>query len=741
MEKGLISVIIPVYNVEKYLRECLDSVLAQTYTCYEVIMVDDGSTDSSGAICDEYAAKDGRFRVIHKENGGASTARNAGLANVSGEYVFFLDSDDRIVPEAFEKLYHAAVSEKADFIFAEAETIDDSSERSSTKNYSYRKKYPSGAPYLMMREMSAHREFHVVIWNILFSSDFLKKQELRFQEGIIYEDLILSYQIYALAVKAAHLHECVYYRRLRENSVMTSRKTEKNFISAMRVYDAVSVFSDSLRMERRNDAHVVRCAFNALNDFGALNANDKKKHKAEYKRLKADLRAHGYFGSDSLRYRCRGKSLWAAYKAIEKLFIGQRNDFGIYVRHKAASEGEVMMLIPHMIGGGAERVAAQLINQMDARGYDTTFILSADKRDEVVRSDLNDNIPLFLMSEEMPKEPVARKAINKVFRLVSSLLCKPFELINKPVPAAFAKLSVASQYSREIDFVRGLLKADPELTLIAFLQPTIPIALLAAKGLPNKIVISERADPNRLMKKRYGRKFIEKYYTRADAAVFQTKEAKKVYPECVSNKGTVIPNPIKPGLPELYHGERNRNITTFCRISNQKNLPLLVDAFAMFHKDHGDYTLRIIGDAPNEEGVEVVRNLKELIRERGVESAVVFEPFMKNVHETIIKDAMYVNSSDYEGISNAMLEAMAIGMPVICTDCPIGGASATITDGENGLLVPVGDAAALCDAMKRVAGDASLAEHLSSNAAKLRDELSLERITDRWLGVLGGTNG
>jgi len=242
------------------------------------------------------------------------------------------------------------------------------------------------------------------------------------------------------------------------------------------------------------------------------------------------------------------------------------------------------------------------------------------------------------------------------------------------------------------------------MTVIVFLQPSIPMVLLAAEGLPNKVIISERADPNRLMKKRYGKPFIEKYYTRADEAVFQTEDAKSVYPETVSQKGTVIFNPLKDNLPQPYHGERNKNITTFCRISNQKNLPLLVKAFSQVHSKHPEYMLRIIGDAPNEEGKVVLQTLDKQINELNLKKSVKLEPFMKNVHQAIIEDAMYVNSSDYEGISNAMLEAMAIGMPVVCTDCPVGGAKATMNDGENGLLVPIQNAEALANAMNRLIG-------------------------------------
>ena len=106
------------------------------------------------------------------------------------------------------------------------------------------------------------------------------------------------------------------------------------------------------------------------------------------------------------------------------------------------------------------------------------------------------------------------------------------------------------------------------------------------------------------------------------------------------------------------------------------------------------------------------------------------------MHEDIIEDFMYVNSSDYEGISNAMLEAMAIGMPVVCTDCPIGGAHATIQHEVNGMLVPVGDARAMYLAMKQIIEDEELAQRIACNAAKLRETLSLENIAKQWMELL-----
>jgi len=114
----LVSVIVPVYNVEEYLGRCVDSILAQTYTNLEVILVDDGAKDSSGAICDEYAARDARVRVIHKENGGLSSARNAGIDAAKGDWLEFVDSDDWIEPDAVESMLTLALEHRTELVVA-----------------------------------------------------------------------------------------------------------------------------------------------------------------------------------------------------------------------------------------------------------------------------------------------------------------------------------------------------------------------------------------------------------------------------------------------------------------------------------------------------------------------------------------------------------------------------------------------------------------------------------------------
>ena len=394
---------------------------------------------------------------------------------------------------------------------------------------------------------------------------------------------------------------------------------------------------------------------------------------------------------------------------------------------------KVLMVMPVLKGGGAERVASILTNEFNKNGYTCEFLLTSCKKEEVISRDLDENIPVIILRDFFEKS--FADSFYKMLQIFTSVICKPFEKAKKSVPVVFSYLSFVANYHKEIKALKKVLKDREDATVVAFLQPTIPMVLLAGKKTKNKIIVSERGDPKRQMKHRYGYNFIKKYYERADKVVFQTKDAKNTYPANISDKGTVIFNPIKENLPEVYSGERNKNITTFCRVSYQKNLPVLVKAFADVHKKFSDYRLRIIGNTQNADDEKALKETKDLIEELNIKDFVDFEPFSLDVHSEIIKDAVYVNSSDYEGMSNAMLEAMAIGMPVVCTDCPIGGAAAVINNGENGLLVPVGDAEGLAEAIKKVVSDKDLSEKLSDNAQKIREELSLPNIAKKWMNL------
>ena len=314
----LISVIIPVYNVEKYLRECLDSVLVQTYSNYEVILVDDGSTDTSHSICREYCDKDSRFKAYQKENGGASSARNFGLSFAKGEYLYFLDSDDYLKPYALEKMITCVYQNNADLVFIEGDTISENGVQGNGK-YSYHHQYSPDSPHLLMEEMMAHKEFYVGIPFFFVKKEVFDKNHIRFKEGIISEDMIMSYQLCSLATRGAHIHEEIYIRRYRPNSVTTSVKTEKNYISMATVYWEVSKFRDTLPGDKQSPKHIIRCAFNVLNIYRHMPAEIQKMHKDDFQEIVQDILNRDAYGDKALKLDCKSHLLWGIYKLKKKI--------------------------------------------------------------------------------------------------------------------------------------------------------------------------------------------------------------------------------------------------------------------------------------------------------------------------------------------------------------------------------------------------------------------------------------
>lgn len=226
----LVSIIIPVYNVEKYLLECLDSVIAQTYSNIEIFLINDGSTDNSGKICDEYAQKDSRVKVIHKENGGVSSARNVGLDLTQGEYITFIDSDDFVDKTYIEKMYDALEKSNADLVFCKyANYIDKKIE------------YPQESIPKQLTVNNEDKEFIDFISrffalkkNIMGSAcRVLYRKELinnyYFHLGIkISEDLLFLMQIIQNAKSINSIDEYLYFYRKVETSI--TQKYKKDYL-------------------------------------------------------------------------------------------------------------------------------------------------------------------------------------------------------------------------------------------------------------------------------------------------------------------------------------------------------------------------------------------------------------------------------------------------------------------------------------------------------------------------------
>lgn len=223
-----ISIVIPIYNVEDYLKECLDSAVNQTLKDIEIICVNDGTKDHSMDIVRKYAENDERIIIIDKENGGASSARNAGIEVAKGEYIFFFDSDDYIRLDALEQLYKEVKENDLDNIYFDAEVFfENEIVRQEQGHYiEYYKrlgKYPgvmSGQELFVA--MEKNRDFKPAPWSQLPRKTLILDNNIRFYEGIIHEDNLFSVQCITLAKRVKYLSSLYYFRRIREGSVMTS---------------------------------------------------------------------------------------------------------------------------------------------------------------------------------------------------------------------------------------------------------------------------------------------------------------------------------------------------------------------------------------------------------------------------------------------------------------------------------------------------------------------------------------
>lgn len=221
-----VSIIVPVYQVEKYIRQCVDSILGQTFTDFELILVDDGSTDRSGEICDEYAGMDGRVKVIHTENVRAAEARNKGMDQASGNYFMFIDSDDYIVPTMLECLHRSIVKDDADIVSCNyLYSFENDREKDFSTNIG--SEVLSGTEIFYNRKNDRNYGYWTVVWNKLYKKETFKK--VRFPSGKYYEDEFFANDIYQMDIKIVTIPECLYYYRQHDNSTMRKKNIMKSF--------------------------------------------------------------------------------------------------------------------------------------------------------------------------------------------------------------------------------------------------------------------------------------------------------------------------------------------------------------------------------------------------------------------------------------------------------------------------------------------------------------------------------
>ena len=224
-----ISVIVPVYNVEKYLRRCIDSILAQTFSDFELILVDDGSPDNCGKICDEYAVKDHRVHVIHKENGGVSKARNAALDVATGEYICFCDSDDYLKNDYLETLFNTLVETKSDCVSCNCTLVDDIGEKEvwTWNSKEYRLINPLEKE-VFIKDVVLKNKIIWAMWGRIFKKKIIEENYIRVCETCenFAEDLGFFLMYYVHCDNAVHIDYAGYFYYQRDNSIMSKTMTD-----------------------------------------------------------------------------------------------------------------------------------------------------------------------------------------------------------------------------------------------------------------------------------------------------------------------------------------------------------------------------------------------------------------------------------------------------------------------------------------------------------------------------------
>ena len=270
-------------------------------------------------------------------------------------------------------------------------------------------------------------------------------------------------------------------------------------------------------------------------------------------------------------------------------------------------------------------------------------------------------------------------------------------------------------------------KPDIVLTMCT---PMCVYTVPALAGLGIKHVVSERNDPAHFAGRTTTRIIARALMKLADGYVFQTRDAQEFYGGNIAKRSVIIPNPLFniENMPdEAFGGYYKKTIVTVGRLNKQKNQKMLIEAFSEIHKQYPEYKLIVYGEGPERAGLE------ETIRTLKLQECCFMPGTTNNLLEEIRDSSLFVLPSNFEGMPNALMEAMALGLPCISTDCPCGGPRELIRDRENGLLISVDDKEALVTAMEKMISDRNMALRMGKNALAIRETHSMDGICQRWL--------
>lgn len=354
----------------------------------------------------------------------------------------------------------------------------------------------------------------------------------------------------------------------------------------------------------------------------------------------------------------------------------------------------IACMISSLIKGGSERVMCNLADYFVQQGHQVTLVTQYRREDEY------------------PLNP-------KVKRILSQIT--PEEMGSSRI----------SNFIRRFQKLRNIWKTEKPDAILVFIGKNNFMALLTAWGLHIPVVVSVRADPNQEYPNGWMRFMARHLFKKAVGVVLQTRECMKFFPKAVQRKSVILHNPVNEVFFENpYQGDREHTIVTVGRIDENKNQALLLRAFAQIAENYPDYRIILYGRGDQEE------NLKQLARNLGLADQITFAGNASDVADQIKKAGVFVLTSNTEGMPNALLEAMVLGLPVIATDCPCGGPRDLIDHGRNGLLTPVRDVNKMKENLQFVLNDSQNAYQMGQNARKTTDIYREKIVYREWMDYL-----
>lgn len=351
---------------------------------------------------------------------------------------------------------------------------------------------------------------------------------------------------------------------------------------------------------------------------------------------------------------------------------------------------KIAFYIDSMGLGGANRVMANLVSYFHSNGYDVCLINDVSLTGKDKEYSLPDDIKRYFIDNNGKRH---------------NFFCKQFHRLKA---------------------IRSILKENETEVIVSFMGPPNIRMLLATLGMKVKKVVSVRNDPYKEYGTGFKRFLARTIFCFADGCVFQTQEASEYFPERVKKKSRIIVNPVNEKFYGVTWTGKNKEIAVIGRLQSQKNPLLALKAFQLIVNDFPEYTLVYYGDGELKD--EIVRKSKEY----KIDSRVVVYGKISDVESRLASSMVYLLSSDYEGMPNALLEAMAVGVPAISTDCPCGGARTAIENEKQGLLVPVGNAEKMAEALKKLLRDESLREQMSVAEKERAKDFRSDVILPQW---------